>query len=201
MTDDSEWSVPVRREVLSALGLTATTSIAGCSTIRSYLSTGANSTDSPTPRETPSGSAVDDAVSAYNQYATEQNSVPDNATFEYDPIEATFEEEDRSLTVTAAPATDSEGDRVMLTPTGTSESLSRTGAVLRSSWGTPANQELTTTDIYDQSVQFMGGDGATVAAATGVAQIPDRGESLLIVRAGDVEGLQQLAQTFDELTS
>lgn len=190
-----------RRQVLGALGLLPGAGFAGCTAVSDRVCRDVPYMDRVcedgeggyTPDEQ---DVISAATTAHVEYRQQTEPVNRSTRTLRDGIDARQTDGNETASVIAEPADNNNGDRIVVTPPE-SANLDRVMLTLVAFWGSPIDETLVTTSVFDREVTFIGGEGQGLVVAAGTTDIPDEGNSVLAVRAQNVDDARELATTFE----
>lgn len=116
-------------------------------------------------------------------------------SFEYAPIEGTFDDSSLFRWVKAKPDVDEAGDRLRVRPAG--RSAEEAAGLLRDVWNVGESVTVETS-VQDATVAFTGGEATDAAYLVGVGRIADEPE-VFVARGREMKTARTIAQTFEVL--
>ena len=220
-----EGSSVSRRKLLSILGIGTITSVAGCSAVDSMLSEPSNSrsngsgangqgtaTDNSTSVQAPEQQRtgqqskqgrVGEMQQTHSNFLSDMPNTQRQPRFNYKSIDVQIgdsKQENKNMVVTgvtAAPAKNSGGDRLMITEG------SRQAATLRdlllATWAAPVGKKFVETTAFGEQISFVGGEGPIIVVAAAVGSHPDKGEAVYLARGQEVKQVENIAKKFENI--
>lgn len=188
-----------RRKMLTLLGTSALTGLAGCSTVLDRIQERTGTPTSAEPRSKPpaTGSTISPIRKQHANYLQGDEFTADLIDFQYDPVKLRDEGEPRFV---AAPLSEGRGDRGLLSTGGeSSEESIQIATRLLATFGAPVEERYDTVTVFGRDVSFRGGRGVGTLAAAGVTDLQDIGSVVLFARGTTPNALRKAMKSIDDL--
>lgn len=186
-----------RRELLTAVNITAAVALAGCAQVGDLLPEDGNNDDNDENPENTADVGINDALAAHIEYR-ENTVIPSTATgLKYEALHIEEERNGDIVQLTAEPTSDQTGDRILILLPAT-ESVDEVALTFVARWGAPVDEDLRTTTLFDRDITFTGGSGHDIAVAAGTETIDEDTAAIFAVRGESVADIESLIEDFDE---